>query len=154
MNKATALAIGAALALSVTLAACAGFDIGDVVQVRTPAEVQQTTGLPRKQTLNEAESSYEAWVEDVTRQSAQWRESIERGNEVAMILTQISMRALDEVGPTIAGLPVLGPALPFLTLLTGLVIRRPGDVSRREAEKEKRSSYNRGIDVGRGSTAT
>ena len=40
--------------MSLGLAACAGFDLGDMVKVKTPNTIQQTRGLPRTTTLNEA----------------------------------------------------------------------------------------------------
>jgi hypothetical protein len=130
------------LLISTSLAACVGFDVGDVVRVRTPGSIQQQTGLPSSTTLNEAQSEYQAWLADVQRAGAQWRNSIERGNEVRALMNQLTLSALDEVGPTIAGLPVLGPVLPAATGLLGLFL----GVSR--MRKEKEDSYNAGLGKG------
>ncbi len=125
------------------LAACAGFDLGDVVKVKTPNEIQQTRGLPRATTLNEAEAEYQAWFEDVQRTGAQWKASIERGGEIRGLLGQLTLSALDEVGPTLAGVPVAGPALPALTGLVGLFIGAG------RLRNEKEASFNKGLEKGR-----
>jgi len=131
------------LMLTIALAACAGFDLGDIVQVRTPASIQQTTGLPSRTSLNEAESEYRAWFEDVQRVGAQWKASIERGNEVRTMLGQLTLSALDQVGPTLAGVPIVGPALPALTGIVGLFIGSG------RLRKEKEASFNKGMKEGR-----
>lgn len=138
------LAFGfAVLMLALALAACTGIDIGDVVHVRTPHEIQQTRGLPGRMTLNEAEAEYQAWFDDVQRAGAQWKAAIERGGEIRGLLGQLTLSALDEVGPTLAGVPVLGPSLPALTGLVGLF------VGAGRLRKEKEASYNRGLETGR-----
>ncbi|MCC6579867.1 MAG: hypothetical protein IT440_05450 [Phycisphaeraceae bacterium] len=132
----------------VGLASCAGFDLGDVVKVRTPNRVQQTAGLPSSTSLNEAVVEYQAWFEDVQRTGAQWKSNIDRANEVRGMLSQITLSALDEVGPTLAGIPLLGPMLPAATGLLGLFL---GVGSLR---KEKEDSFNKGLEEGRKTTTS
>jgi len=124
------------------LAACAGFDLGDVVKVKTPNEIQQTRGLPRSVTLNEAEAEYRAWFDDVQRTGAHWKASIERGGEIRGLLGQLTLTALDDVGPALAGIPIAGPALPALTGLAGLF------VGAGRLRKEKEASFNKGLEKG------
>lgn len=126
--------------IATVLAACAGFDVGDVVRVKTPNVIQQQKGLPASTSLNEASSEYKAWHDEVSRVGAQWKSNIERGNEIRTTLNQLALTALDDVGPTLAGIPVLGPALPLLTGLGGLFLGARG------LRKEKEKSYNAGID--------
>lgn len=128
--------------LTLALAACAGLDLGDIVKVKTPNEIQQTRGLPRATTLNEAEAEYQAWFDDVQRTGAQWKASIERGGEIRGLLGQLTLSALDEVGPTLAGVPIAGPALPALTGLVGLFIGAG------RLRKEKEASFNKGLEKG------
>ena len=135
--------IFALVMVTLALGACAGFDMGDVVRVRTPVEVQQMRGLPRTLTLNEAESEYRAWFEDVQRAGVQWRAAIERGDEIRGLLGQLTLSTLDELGPTLAGVPVAGPALPALTGLVGLF------VGAARLRREKEASFNRGLERGR-----
>lgn len=125
------------------LAACAGLDLGDIVHVRTPNAIQQTTGLPAKISLNEAEAEYLAWFDNVQRTGAQWKANIERADEIRGLLGQLTLSALDEFGPTLAGVPVLGPALPALTGLAGLFIGSG------RLRKEKEASFNKGLKEGR-----
>ena len=129
--------------LTAALAACAGLDAGDLVRVKTPHAIQQQTGLPSAVTLNEAQTEYRAWYEGVQRAGSQWKARIERGNEfrgVRGLLNQLSLSALDQVGPTLAGVPVLGPALPAVTGLLGLFLGTG------RLRKEKEASYNKGLE--------
>lgn len=136
-----------ALAVSMSLAACAGFDMGDIVHVKTPNGIQKTQGLPRTISLNEAEDEYQAWFDTVQRDGAAWRNNIERANEIRGILGQLAMTGLDELGPTIMGIPVIGPLAPGLGMLATYFIGA-GNV-----RKQKEKSYNAGIDKG-AATAT
>jgi len=143
MNRRTiAYAFGLVM-LALALAACAGFDLGDIVKVRTPHEIQQTTGLASRVSLNEAEAEYRAWFEDVQRTGAQWKASIERAGEIRGLLGQLTLNALDEIGPTLAGVPVVGPALPALTGIVGLFIGSG------RLRKEKEASFNKGLKEGK-----
>ncbi len=116
--------IGALILLALVLASCAGLDLGDIVKVKTPNTIQQTTGLPSTLSLNEAEVEYQNWFNLTQTTGAQWKGNIEKAGEIRGLLGQLTLSALDTVGPTVAGLPVLGPALPALTGIVGL--RRVG----------------------------
>ena len=130
------------LMISLGLAACAGFDLGDIIRVRTPTSIQQTTGLPARVSLNEAEVEYRAWFENAQRVGAQWKASIERAGEIRGLLNQLTLSALDQVGPALGGIPVLGPALPALTGLAGLFIGTA------RLRREKEASFNKGLREG------
>lgn len=143
MNRRTlAYAFGLVM-LTLALAACAGFDLGDIVKVKTPNAIQQTTGLPSRVSLNEAEAEYRAWFEDAQRTGSQWKASIERAGEIRGMLGQLTLSALDEVGPTLAGVPVVGPALPALTGIVGLFLGSG------RLRKEKEASFNKGLKEGK-----
>ncbi|MEM8737240.1 MAG: hypothetical protein AAGG38_02015 [Planctomycetota bacterium] len=140
----TALAL-----LASVIAACSGLDFGDVISVKTPQDVVETTGLPTKLSLNEAETEYQNYVEDFQRGAAQWKGNIEKQNQVRGVVNQFTLGVLDSVGPAIAGVPVLAPFVPLLTGLGGLVLKRPGDVSKDDLRKQKEDSYNAGLEVGK-----
>ena len=152
MNTRTAIAVFVLLLLGLGLASCAGLDLGDLVKVKTPNDIQRAEGLPATTTLNEAESAYAAWFDDVQRAGTEWKANIERGNEVRGLLGQLTLSALDEVGPTIAGLPVLGASVPVATGLAGLLFGAG------RLRKEKEASFNKGLErgsiAGSGPTAT
>jgi hypothetical protein len=139
--------IAALLLLALALASCAGLDLGDIIKVRTPNAVQQTTGLSSTLSLNEAETEYQNWFNQTQITGAQWKANIQRAGEVRGLLGQLTLSALDTVGPTVAGVPVLGPALPALTGIVGLFI---GSARLR---KEKEASFNKGLETGRDMTA-
>lgn len=129
--------------LALLLASCAGIDLGDLVKVKTPNAIQQTTGLRSTLSLNEAEVEYQNWFNQVQATGAQWKGNIQRASEVRGLLGQLTLSALDTVGPTVAGLPVLGPALPALTGIVGLFIGSG------RLRKEKEASFNKGLETGR-----
>ena len=135
--------IFALIMITLSLGACAGFDLGDIVRVKTPNRVQQSTGLAATTSLNEAEAEYRAWFEETQRTGSQWKSNIERASEIRGIFSQLTLSALDQLGPTVAGIPMLGPALPAMTGLVGLFL----GIGR--LRKEKESSFNKGMQEGR-----
>jgi len=127
------------LLVGALLASCAGLDLGDIVHVKTPHTIQQQTGLPSKITLNEAEVEYRIWFRTIQDVGTQWQANIEKGNEIRGLLGQLTLNALDDLGPIIAGVPVLGASLPVLTGLIGIFLGISGKA------KGKQDSYNAGI---------
>ncbi|MFI4860261.1 MAG: hypothetical protein ACIAXF_06220 [Phycisphaerales bacterium JB063] len=148
MTRTHIIFIVAIAAVTLALAACAGFDLGDVVQARTPQRVQQTEGLPARLSLNESQSEYEAWLQETQRTGTQWKTNLDKANQVRVVLNQLSLAAMDEFGSAIAGVPVLGPALPLLAGALGLMVRRPGDVNQKQLAKEKQASFNKALQLG------
>ena len=130
------------LLMALVLTSCAGFDLGDLVKVKTPNTIQQTTGLPSTLSLNEAEVEYQNWFNQTQTTGAQWKGNIEKAGELRGLFSQLTLSALDTVGPTVAGLPVLGPALPALTGIVGLFIGSG------RLRKEKEASFNKGLEKG------
>lgn len=160
MTKGRAIVIVLAIVMAGLIAGATGCDLGDVIQARTPRGVQAATGLPESLSLNEAEKEFRLWYERVRQEGLEWRESIAQGREAQALVSQFLMTQLDSVGPTLAGVPVLGPALPLVAGLAGLFVRRPGDRPRQEVEsmqmefastlqREKEASYNKGVEKGR-----
>ncbi len=135
--------IFALVMITLTLGACSGFDLGDIVRVKTPNTIQQTKGLPSTVTLNEAEAEYRAWFEETQRVGSQWKSNIERAGEIRGIFSQLTLSTLDQVGPTVAGVPMLSPALPAMTGLVGLFLGTG------RLRKEKEASFNKGMKEGR-----
>ncbi len=128
------------VAIASVIAACTATNVGDMIHTKTPNTVQQQKGLPAKLTLNEAEQEYRAYFEETQRTLSTWKGNIEEANEFRGLLNQLTLNALDTVGPIVAGVPILGPALPALTGLAGLFL----GTSR--LRKEKEASYNAGIE--------
>ena len=124
------------------LGACANWDFGDLVKVDTPIGIQKRDGLPARMSLNEAEEQYPAWRDDVQRDDATWRANISEGSEFAGLLSSFSLQQLNDAGPMIAGIPVAGPGLVGGAGLLGVLLGRMG------TGREKRNSFNKGIEVG------
>jgi hypothetical protein len=124
----------------------AGCDMGDMIHVKTPNTIQQQTGLASNITLNEAESEYQLWYQHMQTAGSQWKSNIEHANEIRNMVNQLSLSALDEIGPTVAGVPVLGPMLPAASGLLGLFLGSG------KLRKEKEDSFNKGLDEGRKTT--
>jgi len=142
MKKKHAMYVFALFMITLSLGACDAFDLGDFVKVKTPNTIQQTKGLPSTITLNEAEEEYQAWFEETQRVGAQWKSNIERASEIRGIFSQLTLSTLNDVGPTISGVPVVGPALPALTGLVGMFLGAG------RLRKEKEASFNKGLREG------
>lgn len=147
MKATTGLFFVALLAISSVLMACAGMDFGDIVQVETPVELQRDKGYPKRMSLNDSRELYQADLEDHARNMATWKGNIESGDQFAGILTQLTLQQINDAGPAIAGVPVLGPAMPIVTGLAAWWLQGI------RTQREKRDSYNKGLKVG-ANTAT
>lgn len=133
----------ALISLALALGACAGIDFGDVVKVPTPTEIQQTTGAPSRMSLNESDAAYRAWLEDTQRVGVLWRNSLERGNEIRSMLGQLTIGALADVGPAVAGVPVLSSVSILAPSLAAWFFgRRSGSAAADKLWSEKVDSYN------------
>jgi hypothetical protein len=142
MTGRLALAVASALIVAGIALATTGCNFGDIIQTRTPREIQEQTGLPQKLTLNEATSEYQAWLEDTKRAAAEWKREIDDADAIAGMLRQITLNAWDQAGPTLAGVPVLGAALPGLGMLLTFAIGAG------RTRKQKEASYNKGLEEG------
>ncbi|MCC7409707.1 MAG: hypothetical protein IT442_16700 [Phycisphaeraceae bacterium] len=131
------------LAVSVTLSVLGGCDLRNVVEVQTPRAVQQSEGLPSRMSLRDSQAEYEAWLADVQRTGAVWRENIEQGEAIRATLAQLALTGLNEVGPTLAGLPLGGPLMLAATGIVGAF------VGGGRTSKEKEKSYNAGLEKGK-----
>lgn len=144
MNRTTAIFV--AVAAAVLVASLGGCDFGDLVRVDTPRNIQSTEGLPSRLTLNDAREEYEDWIAAARNDSMRWRTGIERSQEITNLLEQFTLQQLNDVGPAIAGVPVLGPALPLITGLAGLLVTGPGQTTRKKAEAEKKAESEKAWD--------
>ena len=121
------------------LASCSGSDLGDYIRVRTPNSIQKQTGLSGRTTLNEAETEYRMWFSNVQEAGVQWQENIRKSNEVRGLMSQLTLNVLDQVGPMIGNIPVLGASLPVLSGIIGLFLGTSGKA------KGKEKSYTAGL---------
>lgn len=126
--------VAALVIIGAVLAACAALDPGDIFHAKTPIGIQKTEGLPSTLPVNDAESEYMAWREDVTRQDAEWRENIDGANFVVGLFRQATLGFLEDYGPMVGGIPVVGPVvMGLLPLATAWV---SGRSNRRKGQEE------------------
>ncbi len=142
MSRQAGLFIVALIVIAGAIMGCAGLDFGDLVQVETPIEIQKEKGYPKRMSLNESKQLYASDLEDYKRNFVLWKGNIEDGDALSGMLSQLSLQKLNELGPEIAGVPVLGPVAPFATGLIAWMIQ--GARMRREKEK----SHNHGMMLG------
>lgn len=129
------------VAMAVAVAAMVAGGCG--MPVRTPLPAQRTQQLPASLPLAEAKAQYEVWLQQVRQTGAQWQGEIERVAEIENLLGQLTLSALNEFGPSVAGVPVLGPVMPLITGIVGLM------VGGRRLHEEKEASFNKGLETGR-----
>jgi hypothetical protein len=72
--------------------------------------------------------------------------AIEDANERYAVLVQVTDIGIRTVDGELSGIPGGTILLSGLSLIAGLFLKRPGEDSR--VAKEKRDSYNKGIEVG------
>jgi hypothetical protein len=137
-----AVMLAVAIAMTAMFVGCSGIDIGDYVKVDTPVDIQQSYGLPARLTLNRSEVAYESWFNVTAINGTAWKSNIESGRETAQLFRSLSLQAASELLGTEAV-----AAIPGLTLLIGLFMRKPGDVSGGDASEREKASFNKGQKV-------
>lgn len=145
MNSKYLIYVFAFLLAGIAIASVSGCDLYDVVQAKTPPGVQKTEGLPGKLSINDSRSEYEKWLNATQTDAATWRSNIESAEEIAGLFSNLTLSALDEAGPMIAGIPMGGALLPVIAGLVGVFLKRPGDVTQAQLRAEKEASFNSGL---------
>lgn len=125
-----------------------GCNYRDVIQAKTPVGVQKSDGLPATMPLSEAEVQYRIWYNRITEEGAAWKASIDRADEIAGALSQLTLQTLEGFGPEISGVPVVGAAFGPLMGLAGIVLGRAG--TRKEKEKSFNEGQKRGAKIAKG----
>lgn len=135
--------------------ACARWDFGDFVTAETPRGIHQTTGIPAKLSLNEAAVEYEDWFTQVQRDGARWKADIDRADEVASMLGALTMNALAYgEGALGTSAPWALPFIPIVAGLVGFAVKRPGDVSKTEAQAKADAAWDEAFKAGMESIKT
>lgn len=122
-------------AIFVFFAAVAGCDWGDAVRAETPPRIAQERQIADSIPLNDAVYEYEDWLSDTRRDGERWKAEIEKASQIVAFLDTFTLRALGELGPAVAGVPVLSALVPAVVGIGGLMLKRPGDKSGIEADK-------------------
>ena len=152
-NKTAAFFILVTIATIAFMAAASGCDLQRMVSLDVPNNVKHGVepGYPlvnadKEYSLADADRIVADWENFVRTGTAQLEASLADAQERHARLSAVvdmGVAAATEVAPTLPGGAFL---IGGLSLLTGLFIRRPGDADK--MAKEKRDSYNKGIEVG------
>jgi hypothetical protein len=126
-----------AVVVGLVVAGIQGCQLADIIKVKTPVPIQQSDGLPAKLPLSQARGEYLSWRAETQRSDAEWRESIDGGEEFVGLLEGVGMTALQEFSP------LAGPAALPALLLGGYFF---GNSNKR---KNKEASYNAGLEKGK-----
>ena len=135
------------VALFAVLASLQGCDIRSQLKVKAPSDMLAAIDVEEPLTLDEAEAAWEdwsAWVDSRTR--AYQRAVADAEDRYARIesLIDLGIAAGTEAA---GGIPGGAFLVGGLSLLTGLVLKRPGEDKR--VASEKQDSYNAGIEAGK-----
>ena len=130
------------------MTALQGCNLASFVPVNIPPAVKAAVDLPQDErvTLDSADAVYEEWVAHVNLNTRKFETAIEDANERYIVLKQLTDIGLGVASEQASGIPGGAILLSGLSLLGGLFLKRPGEDSR--VAKEKRDSYNKGIEVG------
>lgn len=130
------------------MTALQGCNLASLVSVNVPPAVKTAVDLPQEEpvTLDTVDVVYEDWVAYVNSNTRKFEASVEEANERYVVLKQLTDIGIGVASDQASGLPGGAILLSGLSLLGGLFLKRPGEDSR--VAKEKRDSYNKGIEVG------
>ena len=135
-----------AIASAALVGGLAGCDFGDLIRVQTPRNIQRTEALPTSMTLNDSREEYENWINAARNDSMRWRANIERADELNDLFAGFVLQGLEDVGPSIAGIPMASTLLPLLTGGVGLFLRRPGDKTQKDVDE----AWDEAFEAGKG----
>jgi len=138
-----------ALTIIVITVSVAGCNLGDIIRTKVPPAAQKSEMLPKTLTLNESQVEFDRYLHNVAITSDQWTESIENSLALRALLQDIAMTELSPERLAVMGIPMGGPAALLLTFGLGTFLKRPGDVTQKDAAREKEKSFNAGLDKGK-----
>jgi hypothetical protein len=146
-NKGAACLAVFTVAVFAILAAMQGCDLRSKIVVKAPSDVLAAVDVDEPMTLAEAEAAWEDWAQWVDTRTRQFQRAINDAEDrYARIeaLLDLGLAAANEGAGQIPGGAFL---VGGLSLLTGLVLKRPGEDKR--VGKEKEDSYNAGLEEGK-----
>jgi len=125
-----------------------GCNLASLVQVAVPPQVKEAVGISpeKKVTLDEVDMVYTDWVAYVDSNTRKFESAIDDANERYAVIKQITDIGVGVATENVGGVPGGAVLLSVLSLIGGIFLKRPGEDAR--VAKEKRDSYNKGIEVG------
>jgi hypothetical protein len=135
------------LAVFAVLAALQGCDLRSRIVVKAPKDVMVAIDVDPPMTLAESQAAWEDWVAWVDSRTRQFQRAIgDAEDRYSRIETLIDM-GIGAASEAAGGIPGGAFLVGGLSLLTGLVLKRPGEDKRVSGEKE--DSYNAGLEEGK-----
>lgn len=129
------------------LALLQGCNLASLVSVDVPPAVQVATAIPVDNVnLANVDMVWDDWKTYVESNTNKFERAIGDANERYAVLNQLTDIGLKTLEGEVSGIPGGTILLSGLSLLTGLFLKRPGEDAR--VAKEKRDSYNKGIEIG------
>jgi hypothetical protein len=128
------------------LAVLQGCNLASFVKVDVPPQVAVAVGADEETTLDDVDMVWADWKIYVETNTNRFERSIEDAQERYAVISQITDIGIKAAEGEISGLPGGTILLSGLSLIAGLFLKRPGEDAR--VAKEKRDSYNKGIEIG------
>lgn len=153
-NRTTTFITGTILLIVLgTLLALQGCNLADTIKVDVPQYVKtaiadQPEDLERQYTYADADYVIERWQTFVHSNNERLLQSVEDAQERYELLRSLTDLGYGALQQEVSSLPGGALLVSALSLVTGIFMKRPGEDSR--VAKEKRDSYNKGLEVGAG----
>jgi len=125
-----------------------GCNLASFVQVNVPAPVKTAVGIAPsdKVTLDNADIVWEDWLAYVNSNTKKFESAIEDANERYATIRNLTDMSIGIIGQETAGIPGGAILMSAISLVGGILLKRPGEDAR--VAKEKQDSYNKGLEVG------
>lgn len=149
-NPALSASLAALLFACLALAFAQGCDMRRMVKVDAPKDLLAAVDVPEPAegiTLAEADAVWADWTAWVNERSTRFRRAVDDAEGRYATLESLVNLGLDAANTAAPALPGGAFLVGGLSLLTGLMLKRPGEDKRVFAEKK--DSYNAGIEEGK-----
>lgn len=125
-----------------------GCNLASLVQVKVPSEVREAVAVPADEavTLDTVDMVWEDWIAYVNTNTRKFESALSDANERYAVIRQLTDIGVNAASQEISGLPGGAVLMSMLSLVGGILLKRPGEDAR--VAKEKQESYNKGLEVG------
>jgi hypothetical protein len=122
-----------------------GCNMGDIVKVNVPREVQKGIRIPSKITLNEYAMTMEEWIEHCERGTERFAAAGDRAYGIFNFMQTITTTGLGMGTTALESSGVPGGTIISMILAggAGLMLKQPG--AGREMQEAKEKSFNSGL---------
>lgn len=132
-----------ALAVTSVLSAC---QVQDLIKVDVPKGIQSAINVDGKISVAESDAAWAEWIAWIERNSAQFSDEINRGNETAGIIASLTSTGIALGQDASSALPGGALISSGLALMGGLFLKRPGDKAKQRAQTS--AAFKEGMDQG------